>query len=163
MLVFIQCECTICLASATQAAHTVAAGPGVHPSRVPQRGAHFSLHRAAFISQNQTSPPPPYNPIPAHTTSKAKQGGSLPRSRGLLRPANENRPEREGNPGLDQLLLQISIKKHKMKHIPVTNNHPDFNLLLFLLQASRLDKRGRYHKRWSPKTLELMKEAHFTL
>lgn len=129
--------------------------------RVPQRGTHSSFNSAAFISQNHTptqTPSPlllPYNPITAHTTTESKQGGSLrcgPRSGGLLQPANKNRPEREGNPGPDQLLLQISMKKHrKRKHIPTTNNPSDYHRLFFLLfslQASRLGKLGRYHKRW---------------
>ena len=55
-------------------------------------------------------------------------------------------------------------KQRKSKHIPTTNNPSDYNRLLFRLfslQASRLDKLGRYHKRRLKKTLKLMKAEHF--
>lgn len=55
-------------------------------------------------------------------------------------------------------------KQRKSKHIPTTNNPSDYNRLffrLFSLQASRLDKLGRYHKRRLKKTLKLMKAEHF--
>lgn len=70
--VFTQCEYAICLPFTTQWAHTVAAGPGVlHPCRVPQRSAHFSFNRAAFISQNQTPTlPPPSQLTPPPSPNK---------------------------------------------------------------------------------------------
>lgn len=160
----------------TQWSHTVAAGPGVHPSmctegpseRHPLQRQQKSFHKPkpdptsyCLITPSQFTPP---------LSPNMGEPAIWPKVRGLLQPASKNISEREGNPGPDQLLPQISMKKHgKWKHIPMTNNRSDYNQLFFLvfsLQASWLDKLSRYHKQWllqSWKTFKLMKENHFSV
>lgn len=122
--VFIQCKYAICLASTTQGAHTVAAGPGVHPSMYtegPSARHPLQLQQSSFHNPKPDTHPPP---SPSHclitpsqlTPPPSPNKGEptmWPKVRGLLQPANKNRPEREGNPGPDQLLLQINMKKHR--------------------------------------------------
>ncbi len=84
VLVFIQCKHAICLASTTQGAHTVAAGPGVHPSMYtegPSARHPLQLQQSSFHNPK----PDPHPPSPSHcliTPSqltpprKSKQGGA---------------------------------------------------------------------------------------
>lgn len=73
------------------------------------------------LQQSSFHKPKPDPPTPSHclinpsqltlplSTNKGEPT-MWPEVRGLLQPATKNRPEREGNPGPDQLLLQISMK-----------------------------------------------------
>lgn len=133
---FIQSKYTICFTP--QWAHTVAAGPWVHPSmytdspleRNPLERQQKSFHKPKTAPPTHTHTPLPYNSITVLTTTESKHGGAC----NTARAASTNISKREGNPGPDQLLLQKSMKKHQLF----------FLVFSIFLRASWLDKLSRY-------------------
>lgn len=102
---FIQFKYAICLASATQWAHTVAAGPGVHPSMYtegPSARHPLQLQQSSFHKPKPDPPPSTFLPphscclitpsqlTPPPSTNKGEPT-MWPKVRGLLQPAKKNR------------------------------------------------------------------------
>lgn len=131
----------------------MAAGPGVHPSmytKGPSARHPLQLQQSSFHKPKPDPPTPSHcliNPSQLTLPLSTNKGEPTmwPEVRGLLQPATKNRPEREGNPGPDQLLLQISMKNTDNSFLRQTILPIIIGCFFFYFHY-RLNKRDRYQK-----------------